>query len=356
MHETVICNGRDAAPQPWRLSARMDRLFKKLFILIPIGIIGNVLFSFAATDSAMLRSVAHFLPGYLIAAMILSVVPWFTGSFRLFLWGRFLGRNMRYQDAFKIALGAELGAAVSPPMIGGSAVKIGMLMQQGFTGGAALSLTVLESLQDSIFFIVMVPIALTASSSWDLPILRSAGEELSHPSLWMWLGSILVVLGIVMALLKQRSAKLFRRFSALRTLMDAIRSSYGNFTATYHTIVLNGKRIFALTMILISIQWVCRYSIVSLLLMSLGIPGQPVLFMALQVIVFALMTFIPTPGATGGAEVLFSLLYRALLPPGAIGLVTAGWRFLTFYFLLLLAAVLLLLFGTRSGAVTRRET
>jgi uncharacterized membrane protein YbhN (UPF0104 family) len=84
----------------------------------------------------------------------------------------------------------------------------------------------------------------------------------------------------------------------------------------------------------------------------MGIPVRPILFMVLQVFVFALMTLVPTPGAAGGAEVMFSLMYSSFLPAGTIGLVTAGWRFLTFYFLLLLAAVLSLLFGMQLRAET----
>jgi hypothetical protein len=50
---------------------------------------------------------------------------------------------------------------------------------------------------------------------------------------------------------------------------------------------------------------------------------------------------------------MFSLMYSAFLPAGTIGLVTTGWRFLTFYFLLLLAAALFLLFGMQPEAATR---
>lgn len=43
------------------------------------------------------------------------------------------------------------------------------------------------------------------------------------------------------------------------------------------------------------------------------------------------MNAVPTPGAIGGAEALFALLYRPFLPAGSIALVMAGWRFFTFY-------------------------
>jgi uncharacterized protein (TIRG00374 family) len=331
----------------------MDRLFQKLFFLIPLGIIGNILFYLTTTDRQVLASVLHFSPVYFALAMLLSIVPWFTGSLRLFLWSRFLGNSISFPSMFKIAIGAELGAAVSPPLIGGSAVKVGMLMRQGFTGGTALSLSVLENMEDTIFFLAMVPLALTITSSWDLPQVGTVLAELGNPTLWTLLGGVGVCLGAIFLLVKRKPGNAKPWLSGLAVLKGKVRSVYSNFIATYHRIAREGKSIFAMTMALTALQWICRYSIISLLLASMGIPVRPVLFMVLQVFVFALMTLVPTPGAAGGAEVMFSLMYHAFLPAGTIGLVTAGWRFLTFYFLLLLAAALSLLFGMQPRAETR---
>ena len=99
------------------------------------------------------------------------------------------------------------------------------------------------------------------------------------------------------------------------------------------------------------IQWICRYSIISVLLLSLGIVPRPLLFIAFQVIVFALLAFVPTPGGIGGAEALFSVIYSSFLPSHAIGMVTAGWRFITFYFVLLLASMLFSVFRLRPGKI-----
>jgi uncharacterized protein (TIRG00374 family) len=339
-------------PSSPSIPERMDRLFRKLFFLIPIGIIGNVLFYLMTADRQVLASVLHFSPTYFTLAMLMSIVPWFTGSLRLLMWSRFLGNSIDFPAVFKIAIGAELGAAVSPPLIGGSAVKIGMLMRQGFTSGTALSLSVLENIEDTIFFLVMVPLALTITSSWDLPQVGTILEGLRNPTLWTLLAGISVCLGATFLLMKKKSSNAKSQLSGLATLRGKLGIVYCNFIATYHRIAREGKSIFVVTMALTSLQWFCRYSIISFLLASMGIPVRPILFMVLQVFVFALMTLVPTPGAAGGAEVMFSLMYRSFLPAGTIGLVTAGWRFLTFYFLLLLAAVLSLLFGMQPRAET----
>jgi uncharacterized protein (TIRG00374 family) len=297
--------------------------------------------------------VLHFSPAYFALAMLFSIVPWFTGSLRLLLWSRFLGKSMDYPAVLKISIGAELGAAVSPPLIGGSAVKIGMLMRRGFSGGTALSLSVLENMEDTIFFLVMVPLALTVSSAWNLPQVRSLQAGLGNPAVWTLLGGAGICIGVILLVIIRISKNGMTWTAGLVRLREKVRSFYYNFTATYQRISREGKSTFALTMTLTSIQWICRYSIISLLLASMGVPVRPVLFMVLQVFVFALMTLVPTPGAVGGAEVMFSLMYSAFLPAGTIGLVTTGWRFLTFYFLLLLAAALFLLFGMQPEAATR---
>jgi uncharacterized protein (TIRG00374 family) len=321
----------------------IDPLFRKLFFLIPLGVMGNVVFALLATDGSLFRSGVHFTPGYFIIAMLLGITPWFTGSLRLQLWSRFLGNRLRYREVFKIALGAELGAAISPPVIGGSAVKAGMLMQKGFTGGAALSLAALEGMEDGLFFIFMVPLALTLSSSWDLPVIQGLLSGIRHASLRFLLAGSGVACVALLALARPGNRALLTRFAPAARLAAKITSFYHNFILTWRTIIFDGKKVFALTFVLTAVQWICRYSIISLLLMSLGLPAQPVLFMALQVLVFALMSFVPTPGGAGGAEAAFYFFYRPFLAPDSIGAVTMGWRFLTFYFLLLLAAVLFLI-------------
>jgi glycosyltransferase 2 family protein len=80
--------------------------------------------------------------------------------------------------------------------------------------------------------------------------------------------------------------------------------------------------------------------VISMLALFLGMPFDPVLFWLLQWVVFTIMSFVPTPGATGGAELAFTAVYATLLPAGFIGLATAAWRFATFYAPVGLAALL----------------
>ena len=350
---TLNTGNADVEPAQSCKASWLDPLFRKLFFLIPLGVIGNVVFVLIANDGSLFRSEVHFASGYIIIAMLLSITPWFTGSLRLLLWSRFLGNRLRYREVFRIVLGAELGAAISPPLIGGTAVKTCMLMQKGFSGGTALSLTALESMEDGLFFLIMVPLALTLSSSWDLPVIQGLLSGIRHTSSWMFLAGSGIACSAVLVLAQPRCRTVLMRFPPAARVASILGSAYHHFIQTWSTIIFNGKSVFALTFALTAVQWICRYSIISLLLMGLGLPARPVLFMALQVLVFALMSFIPTPGGAGGAEAVFYLFYRPFLTADSIAAVTMGWRFLTFYFLLLLAAVLFLVMkGTKQESLS----
>jgi hypothetical protein len=74
-----------------------------------------------------------------------------------------------------------------------------------------------------------------------------------------------------------------------------------------------------------------------MLTLSLGYEINYLNFLVLQWLLFAIMAFVPTPGATGGAEGLFVLLFTGVLPRDALGTILIGWRFLDFYFTAILA-------------------
>src|SRR5574337_1300529 len=260
----------------------VDKFYRKLLVLVPAGIIGNAAYCLLTTDRQAVAAITHFHPGYLVCAALLSVVPWFTGSLRLFAWSRFLGLSVRYRDAFRIAVSADLGAAVAPPMVGGGAVKVGMLMNRGVETGTALSLPVLENLEDGMFFLIMVPLALTVSSSWD-----AAGFN-GILGLPRFSGTLAAASAAFCVLLLVPALWYGKRRTWLHSLRERIIGTFRTFLETFRLIGKRGKKVLGMTLFLTALQWICRYSIISLLLAGLGIPVRPVLFVALQVFVFAL--------------------------------------------------------------------
>lgn len=350
----------DPVPAPPSASARsparsgLDRLFRTTLILIPIGVLGNVVFSWLVTDRSLLGSLPDLPRGYLFLAVGLTLLPWLTGTLRLLIWTRFLGHRLRMRDALQMTLAVDLGSAISPTAVGGGFFKWGMLVQRGVPPGAAASITTFPVIEDAIFFALALPTAVFLTASWDLPVFKLFAERFRSDlpvvlavaaaiALLSWLAVRLILTGGLGDRPRQRGIEFLAR--TRRRLRDTWRDASG----VFRLIGARGKARFAVTLSLTAVHWGARYSVISALIAYLGHPVQPVLYWLLQWVVFTLMTLVPTPGAAGGAEAAFFLIYSPFIPDEVIGLATAGWRFLTFYLLLAVAAVLFFLLNLNRG-------
>jgi len=342
--------GTAHAPRP--TAKGMDRIFRAMLFIVPLGVLGNIVFSLAITDRSLLMSVRDFPRAYLLVAVFLSLVPWLTNSLRLMIWTDFLDHRISMRDAFQITLAMDLGAAVSPTAVGGSLFKWGMLVQRGIRPGAAASITTLPTIEDGVFFAIALPLAIYFSASWNLPIFRELLERFEQNAIPVlliagaiasvsWLAVRLILGGGFGTRTQRRSLRLVGR------VRRKLRATWADARQVFRLIARGGKARFALSFLLTSAQWIARYSVITALVAFLGVPVQPVLFWVLQYVVFSLMALIPTPGAAGGAEASFFFIYSAFLPEAIIGLATAGWRFLTFYLQLGLAAIIFFLMRAR---------
>lgn len=347
----------ELAPQKPRRRGRLtlDRVFRLALVLIPFGVLGNLALSWATTDRALLATLPALPRGYLYLALVLGLVPWVTNALRLLVWTRFIGTDLGFRDALRIVLGGELGSSVLPSSSGGEIFRWGMMMQRGLSPGAAASVIALGHAEDLLFFLLALPLAVVLSSAWELPVLRSVAGEIEGSAVQVAgvaVAVAAVLWGLFRLVLRGRLGARARR-SGLRLaarVRRRLRRAWWDFRDVYRLVVERGKSRFLLTMAITAVQWSCRYSVVSALAAFLGANVDPVLFFLLQWVVFTVMLFIPTPGASGGAEAAFYLVYSALLPAPIVGLMTAGWRFLTFYLQLALGAVL---FGALTAAGSR---
>jgi uncharacterized protein (TIRG00374 family) len=265
------------------------------------------------------------------AAAGLRLVPWGSKATRLTNWMRFLGYNFHFGEGLRISVMAELGVAVTPTAVGGQPVKAGMLYQRGVSLGESTSLTTITSVEDLTFYAIGFPVALTlASLRARSAITRLADQEIMGTGGWfLAAGGIAAVL--VLAAVTLQVTGVFPR------LRRRIRSFWTEFRRLYAEVIRRGKQRFIANVMVAAVHWISRYSVVAMLTLSLGYEIDFLNFLVLQWLLFAIMAFVPTPGATGGAEGLFVLLFTGVLPREALGTILIGWRFLDFYFTAMLA-------------------
>jgi uncharacterized protein (TIRG00374 family) len=346
----------DAPPR----KSLLDRVFRTSLILVPIGVLANVWWSWYATDHAVFANIGSLPRKYLYLALVLALIPWFTNALRLLIWIRFIGGRMRFRDTFRITLGGELASSVVPTASGTEVFRWGMMVQAGITKGQAASIITLGYLEDLLFFGTAIPTAIVVSGAWRLPLIRALGREMRGKAVVVALVAALILLAawavwkaVLIGRLGEGPQRRGMRWTA--KVRRRLRKTWHDYREVQRMVVRRGKGRFALTFLITAVQWTSRYSVVTALAYFLAPERQvdPVLFFLLQWVIFTAMNFIPTPGASGGAEAAFVLVYSALLPDRIIGIATAGWRMLTFYFQLSLGSIL---FTALNVADARRRT
>jgi hypothetical protein len=247
----------------------------------------------------------------------------------------FLGHRFSFRAGLRISIMTELGMAITPTAVGGQPVKAGMLYQRGVSLGESTSLTTIQSVEDLTFYAIGLPLALTlASFRARAAVVRLVEQDGIGTRGWLLTGGIAVAVVVAAVLL----ARAFGVFPKIRRKL----ATFGaEFKRLYAEVIKRGKQRFAVNVAVAAVHWVSRYSVVAMLTLSLGHEVNFLNFLVLQWVLFAVMAFVPTPGATGGAEGLFVLLFTGVLPRDALGTILIGWRFLDFYFTTIVALAFL---------------
>ena len=264
-------------------------------------------------------------PPHLLLAVVLVLVPPVLGTVRLWRWLRFLGSGLGLAQVVEVTVVGELGAAVSPTALGSGPAKLAVLRSRGVNMGTAAALIGLGSLENALFTALALPVAVAFTGGWRLPLWQQI--TLPSPSPGMattWGAAILGTLGALFFLQRRhRRLDLGGRWHRFTREVRGITRLVGR----------RGLPTLLGNLLLAAVQWSARYSVIAALVAGLGLPVDPLRMAIIQWLCFTTMTFIPTPGAAGGAEASFLLFYSGLIPAGTIALAMVLWRFLTFYFL-----------------------
>ena len=86
---------------------------------------------------------------------------------------------------------------------------------------------------------------------------------------------------------------------------------------------------------LATIQWLCRYGALPLILLAFGSLKNPFPLLFVQGFLFLFGMLVFLPGGGGGVEVATAFIMRHFVPDPMVGLVLLLWRFSTYHLYLL---------------------
>ena len=296
-------------------------------------------------DQNVFQYLAKIKIPYLLLILFFLSLNWVGHAIRIVLWTHYLKKKFTFKQALKIAIYTELGAAVTPTLIGGGPIKLGLLIRNGLTTGKAGFLTLLSGFEDFIMYLLVFLVSCIHAKKSIGRILNSIGNSIQ--SNW------LVILGIISTIIIIRII-LIKTKTSIGYIPNKYKPAWNNFKkeilggwqemrSTFRQLTKDGWSYMLMSFPILILQWLSKFTVLVILLYALGIAFKPFEIYIQQWIVYLTMIFVPTPGATGGAEATFFLLFEGEIPKDLLPLVVSTWRFFMYY-LMLFASVFIIQF------------
>lgn len=245
----------------------------------------------------------------------------------------------------------EFASAVTPSVVGGTAVAVFILTMEGINFGKALAFVMVTAILDNLFFVVAAPSVMLFAPGQVFPPVEAADLQIGNslPYFFFISYGLIAIYTVVM------SYGLFAQPRAFKWILLKCTSwkwlakwkqqagVYGD-QIIMASAELKGKK--AKYWVLISsitlFIWVSRYITLNSIVTSFAQVsfGEHLVIFSRQVIMWIVMLISPTPGSSGTAEYFFIPFFEEYLESYTF-ISAIFWRMLTYYPYLLLGAIVL---------------
>ncbi len=260
-------------------------------------------------------------------------------------------RHLSWSRAIYVIILWEFASAVTPSVVGGTAVAIFILNKEGIKLGRAIAYVMVTAILDNLFFVIGAPIILFFAKGNIFPESKVLENQLQNSlQAIFWISYALYAsYSLVMA------AALFYRPRVFKWLLIKLFSikwlrkwkhdadGYGNQIIEASKELAGKNYKYWIPIILATIFiWTSRYLMLNALI-SAFVPleiFEHIIVFARQVIMWIVMMISPTPGSSGTAEFFFAQFFTQFLTKYTF-VTSILWRLLSYYPYLILGALFL---------------
>jgi uncharacterized protein (TIRG00374 family) len=246
----------------------------------------------------------------------------------------------------------EFGSAITPSVIGGSALAFFIVSLEGIPVGRSTAIVMITALLDELFYIIITPIvvlivgvSLAFNTDFRFTFL---GYEFGETQIFfigygfMCLLTLVILVAIfffpqgfkkLLYLLAEK--KLFRKIKdKTKKMGDDIVTSSQEFKG-------KGFVFWAKAYLCTVFSWTSRFLVVNCILLAFSPVGEHLLVFARQLVMWIILCISPTPGSSGVAEFAFPLFIGEFMPQGTHATIALIWRLYTYYPYLILGSLVL---------------
>lgn len=259
----------------------------------------------------------------------------------------------RWRQTFDSIMLWELASALTPSVVGGSAVAVLILRREGMPVGRSLATVFVTALMDELFYIFAVPgvllwVSLQGGSFFPSIEGFAAWGGIPIPALfWSAYGFIsslttLILIGVVVAPKQTRKAVLWA-FSRPPLRKWANRGQTWANDLVTASIAMRGAgyRLWLGAMGATLTSWMARFLTLNMIFLIFmeSVPHASVL--ARQLVMWLVLMISPTPGSSGFAEVALPVFLGDVTGLAYVALVAVIWRLVTYFPYLFVGSVVL---------------
>lgn len=303
------------------------------------------------SKSKMDWSLISFTPNsiiFLLLALLMMVFRDFAYMVRIrILSDKFLS----WKKSFNVILLWEFASAVTPGVVGGSAVAMFIMQRENMPLGKSTALVIITAILDNFFYLILLPILFLFISidtlfPADLESIQSGGM------LIFWAGyGILASANLILITSIFVYPKLFRKIALLIYRLPFLKhrkSKAEKFSADIELASkeLKGKpNLFWLKLFAVTCwSWTSRFLVINFVLLAFLEIGllDNLIILARQLVMWLVMIVTPTPGGSGMAEYLFGEMLSDYIKNGTLALSLAFlWRLISYYPYLIIGMIIL---------------
>ena len=322
----------------------------RIIIAISLGLGVSVLmilkdFDLKAYTSLNLTSNSLF---YLLIAIFLMMLRDYAYMLRLWV---LTDKKISWLGNFQVIMLWEFASAMTPSVVGGSAVAMFFVGKEIKNTGRATAIVLITALLDELFYVIMAPLAVLFVGTRQLFISQNfklfGGSYLPVENIFV-LGYVfililvcIIVFGIFFKpeLFKKILLLIFSRKILRRWFRKAVRM--GNEIIITSAEMKDKKfwfwfKAFGFTFL----SWTARFWVVNFLILAVIGGGDQLMIYARQLIMWVILLISPTPGGSGVVEYMFPKFLGEYI--GGFGNeIALIWRLISYYAYLIIGSIVL---------------
>lgn len=285
--------------------------------------------------------------GYIFFGLPVLFLVWFSKAYRMFAIARGMGIAVDLKSFLKIYLATCFISHITPFSSGGTPLQIYLISKQGVPLGKATAITAVDLGLHSAFFILLIPLAFLLN----MQLLRNrffsadgfkAGLGWSLLLLLILLGSVSLLRG------RGRSLPFLVRIGQLKWVrriwlvvmqnkwLKNLHREWELFREGWFTLVRHNPASIGWAFLATLVYWLFYFLLAPIIIWSLGRPASFWALISRQLFYNFGQILVPTPGGSGGSELLLTYLFKSITGASLIGPFVFFWKLYTFYCTLLL--------------------